>query len=140
MTAIEEVDWLPLLRSKKKLDREKGLTQLKAILGSGPLEESERERLETCAFELISSLISPWEEKHGGLMAAALLVPLASEGFCEKIKGEVPLLMENHDYRVANGGCCIVIYNYYISHARAFPSCWTRHLYSCERTHNLVEV
>ena len=111
MTAI---GWFPLLRSKKKLDREKGLTQLKAVLGSGPLEESERERLETCVFELISSLIAPWEEKHGGLMAAALLVPLASEGFCEKINGEVPLLMENDELRIrlATGGCGIVICNY----------------------------
>ena len=107
MAALEEADWVPLLRSKRKLDREKGLAQLKAVLGSGPPEEGERERLEMCVLDLVSSLTSPWEEKHGGLMAAALLVPLSSEGYREKIKGEVPLLMENEELRIrlATGGC-----------------------------------
>ena len=109
MATVEEPDWLPLLRSKKKLEREKGLAQLKAVLGGGSLAEGERRRLETCVLDLVSSLTSPWEEKHGGLMAGALIVPLASEGFREKIKGEVPLLMENEELRIrlATGECDI---------------------------------
>ena len=95
-----EPEWLNLLRSRKKLDRERGLSQLKAVLDTEFLEEGEKSKLESCIFDLLSSLTAPWEEKHGGLMAAGILVPTASERFCDLVKGEIPLLLEHQESRI----------------------------------------
>ena len=101
-----ETEWLNLLRSRKKLDRERGLSQLKSVLETEFLEEEEKSKLESCIFDLLSSLTAPWEEKHGGLMAAGVLVPTASERFCDLVKGEIPLLLEHQESRIrlAAGG------------------------------------
>ena len=95
-----ESEWLTLLRSKKRLEREKGLLQLKVIVEGGSLEEGERKRLETTICDRLSSLITPWEEKHGGILAAVLLVSSASNEFCRRIRGEIPLLLEDEESRV----------------------------------------
>ena len=100
VTASEEPEWLALLRSRKKLDRERGLSQLKAVLDTECLEEDEKNKLESCIFGLFSSPAAPWEEKHGGLMAAVVLVPTASERFCDLVKGEIPLLLEHQESRI----------------------------------------
>ena len=99
-TAPEEPEWLALLRSRKRLDRERGLSQLKAVLDTECLEEDEKNRLESCIFGLFSSPAAPWEEKHGGLMAAVVMVPTASERFCDLVKGEIPLLLEHQESRI----------------------------------------
>ena len=98
MAAHQQVDWLTLLRSKRKLDRERGIMQLKEILNTDILEEGEKNRLESTIFGLLSS--PPSEERHGGLMAATLLIPWASEQFCERVKGEIPSLLENEEFRI----------------------------------------
>ena len=90
-------EWLVLLQSKRRLDREKGLQQLQQQVNESKLGEDERRESER---ELVSSLTSSWETKHGGLMAASVLLPGSSPQFVEKMKGEVPLLLEYDESRV----------------------------------------
>lgn len=95
-----ERPWLTLLRSKKRLERERGLHELKLQVDEGRLREEERRQGEGDVLELVTSFTCSWEAKHGGLMAACVLLPKASEEFCEKLKGEVPLLLEYNESRV----------------------------------------
>ena len=92
--------WLALVQSKKRLDREKGLQQLQESVNEGRLGEEERREGERVVSDLVTSLTSPWEAKHGGLMASTVLLPGASPQFMEKMKGEVPLLLEYDESRV----------------------------------------
>ena len=91
---------LALLQSKRRLDREKGLQQLQQQVNEGKLGEDERRESEREVLELVTSLTSSWETKHGGLMAASVLLPGSSPQFVEKMKGEVPLLLEYDESRV----------------------------------------
>ena len=86
--------------SKKWLDHEKGLQQLQQSVAEGRLGEEERREGEREVRELVTSLTSSWEAKHGGLMAATVLLPGASPAFMEKMKVEVPILMEYDESRV----------------------------------------
>ena len=88
------------MQSKKRLDREKGLQQLQESVNEGRLGEEERRKGEREVSELVTSVTSPWEAKHGGLMAATVLLPGASPQFIDKMKGEVPLLLEYNESRV----------------------------------------
>ncbi len=97
---LEKSEWLALLRAKRRLDREKGLSRLKALLEGGSLDEGARLRLETIILARVSSLTVPWEEKHGAILAAILLTESASEGLCEGLENEIPLLLENEESRV----------------------------------------
>ena len=99
--------WLSLLQSKKRLDREKGLKQLQQSVAEGKLGEEEKREGEREVGELVTSLTSTWEAKHGGLMAATVLLSGASPAFMEKMKGEVPVLLEYDEPRVrlAAGQC-----------------------------------
>lgn len=95
-----EREWLGLLQSKKRLDRERGLQELKQLVDEGRLHGEERGKSEEDVLELITSLSSSWEAKHGGLMATTVLLPHASRDFCDKLKGEIPLLLEYDESRV----------------------------------------
>ena len=109
--------WLSLLQSKKRLEREKGLHELKIQVEEGRLGEDERRSSEDAVLELVTSLTCSWEAKHGGLMAACVLLLNSQERFCEKLKGEIPLLLEHNESRVrlAAGTCtCACIYTMYI--------------------------
>ena len=92
--------WLALVQSKKRLDREKGLQQLQESVNEGRLGEEERREGERVVSDLVTSLTSPWEAKHGGLMASTVLLPGASPQLMERMKGEVPLLLEYNESRV----------------------------------------
>lgn len=96
-----DAEWLTLLRSKKRLDREKGLNQLKLMVTSSPVE-GQCDKIEGELLGLILSLVGPWEERHGGLLAAGIMIQTgaASQKFCEKIKGEIPLFLEDSESRV----------------------------------------
>ena len=96
----QDIAWLALVQSKRRLDREKGLQQLQESVNEGRLGEEERREGEREVSELVTSLTSPWEAKHGCLMAATVLLPGASPQFVEKMKGEVPLLLEYDESRV----------------------------------------
>ena len=97
-------DLFTLLRSKKKLDRERGLNQLKVqIIPSLPgVQCDEKNFIEDELLRLVLSLAAPWEERHGGLLAAGILIQTgaASQHFCNKIKGEIPLFLEDSESRV----------------------------------------
>ena len=92
--------WLSLLQSEKRLEREKGLHELKIQVEEGRLGEDERRSSEDAVLELVTSLTCSWEAKHGGLMAACVLLPNSQERFCEKLKGEILLLLEHSESRV----------------------------------------
>ena len=94
------IPWLALVQSNKRLDRERGLQQLQESVNEGRLGEEERREGERVVSDLVTSLTSPWEAKHGGLMAATVLLPGASPQFMEKMEGEVPLLLEYDESRV----------------------------------------
>ena len=98
----EEGDWAALIRSRKKLDRDRGISELRAALESGKLPTQRRESLERELLGLVSSLGVAWEEKHGGLMAVRLLVQkgTASSEFCERLQREIPQLLEHEEARV----------------------------------------
>ena len=100
MSTTEHIPWLALVQSKKRLDRERGLQELQQCVKEGILEEEERRESEREVSELVTSLTSTWEAKHGGLMAATVLLPGASPGFMEKMKGEIPVLLEYDESRV----------------------------------------
>ena len=96
-----EGKWQSLLQSKKRLERERGLAELKVLVEGGKLgDEGERREREGQILELVTSLTCPWEAKHGGVMAACILLTNASEEFYEKLKGEVPLLLEHNESRI----------------------------------------
>ena len=92
--------WLTLLQSKKRLDRERGLQQLQVLVDGECLSDGERKKAEGDILEIVTSLSCSWEAKHGGLMAASVLLPKASQNFVEKLKGDVPLLLEYDESRV----------------------------------------
>ena len=98
-------DWLTLLGSKKRLDREKGLNKLKLLL-QVPANEGTQDNvllsIEAKLLELVLSLTSPWEERHGGLLAAGMVIQTgtASQQFCDRIKGEIPLFLEDPESRI----------------------------------------
>ena len=92
--------WLTLLKSKKRLERERGLQQLQALVDEGKLSEDERKKSEEDVLQLVTSLSLSWEATHGGLMAASVLLSRASHEFLEKLVGEVPLLLEYDESRV----------------------------------------
>ena len=69
-------------------------------MNESKLGEDERGESERGVLELVTSLTSSWETKHGGLMAASVLLPGSSPQFVEMMKGEVPLLLEYDESRV----------------------------------------
>ena len=110
--------WLSLLQSKKRLEREKGLHELRLQVEEGRLGEEERWKSEDAVLELVTSLTCSWEAKHGGLMAACVLLPKAQEQFCEKLKEEVPLLLEHNESRVRlAAGTCTCIFESLVFYA-----------------------
>ena len=101
-TSENTQEWTVLLSSKRRLDREKGLTALKTLLASSNLQAEDKEKIETHVLSLITSLVRPWEDRHGGLMATALILEsgVATSGFSRQVTSSVPLLLEEKESRV----------------------------------------
>ena len=97
---LMEKAWLALLQSKKRLDRERGLQHLQLLVDENKLTDDERKKSEEDVLQLVTSLLSSWETKHGGLMAASVLIPKASDEFLGKLKGDIPILLEYDESRV----------------------------------------
>lgn len=95
-------EWTVLLSSKRRLDREKGLTALKTLLASSNLQPEDKEKIEAHVLTLITSLVGPWEDRHGGLMATGLILEsgVATSGFSRQVTSSVPLLLEETESRV----------------------------------------
>ena len=94
--------WLVLIRSKKSLDREKGVNELIQIYNSSLVKLKCDHSVERQLLDIILSPSAPWEERHGGLLAAGVMIQnrAASKHFCESIKREIPLFLENSESRV----------------------------------------
>ena len=92
--------WVAESPAKQEDTRPWERSQFKAVLDTEFLEEGEKSMLESCIFDLFSSLTAPWEERHRGLMAAGILVPTASKRFCDLVKGEIPLLLQHKESRI----------------------------------------
>ncbi|XP_064405972.1 uncharacterized protein LOC135351009 [Halichondria panicea] len=95
-------EWTVLLSSKRRLDREKGLTALKTLLASSNLQPEDKEKIEAHVLTLITSLVGPWEDRHGGLMATGLILEsgVATSSFSRQVTSSVPLLLEETESRV----------------------------------------
>ena len=104
MSTVHNAGWLPLIRSKKRLDREKGISQLELMLNQSisDIQSEDKNEIESELLRLVLSLTSPWEERHGGLLASGIMIHsgTASQQFCDRIKGEIPLFLEDSESRV----------------------------------------
>ena len=114
---------LLLLRSKKRLDRENGLSKLKLLLQD--VQDEVIVSIEAKLLELVLSLISPWEERHGGLLAAGIMIQTgaASQQFCDRIKGEIPLFLEDPESRIRIAAGMVLNFKFHIRSliVRAIP-------------------
>ena len=101
-------EWTSLIASKKRLDREKGLEVLKTLLTSPDIKQEEKNAIETHLTSLITSVVGPWEDRHGGLMATGLVLDTGtgSNDFIRQVNSTVPILLEEEESRVriAAGG------------------------------------
>ncbi len=97
-----EEEWTVLLSSKKRLDREKGLAAMKTQLAAQDLREEDKKSIETHILFLVTSMIGPWEDKHGGLMATGLILEsgVGSSGFSDQVRSTLPILLEETESRV----------------------------------------
>ena len=87
------------LKSKRRLEREKGLLQLKKLLNTSSISPDELQKLQETLLSSFSS--ATWEEIHGAVMAAILLVPVVSGGeWTDRVKKEVPQLLQHKETRV----------------------------------------
>ena len=93
---------LTYLKCNKRLEREKGISELKQLVDSGYLSSIDQDQLESKLTSILSSLDGPWEEKQGALMASCLLVEKnkAGEVFMRRLMELVPSLLENIESRV----------------------------------------
>lgn len=87
------------LKSKRRLEREKGLLQLKNLLKTSSISPDELQKLQEALLSSFSS--TTWEEIHGAVMAAMLLVPVVSgEEWTARVKKELPQLLQHKETRV----------------------------------------
>ena len=104
MSSSDCQEWFDLLKSKKRLDRERALNQLRSLVTPKRLDEASdfKTSIESKILEVILSLATPWEERQGGLLAAGIMIQaaVASEHFCETIKGVIQLYLEDPESRV----------------------------------------
>jgi hypothetical protein len=90
-----------LLSSNKRLEREKGVLELKRLIEAG-CNESELAGLSATIGHKVTSNDVKWEELHGYLMAACLLVEKeqASDGIKAQLKQSIPSLLEHNESRI----------------------------------------
>ena len=90
---------LDYLKCNKRLEREKGVSELKKLIEAGSIVSSDLERE---LLERLASVERIWEEKHGALMAACLLVEKkqANETLRNQLKQLIPSLLEHSESRI----------------------------------------
>ena len=94
---------LQLFGSKKRLERENGINKLKELYDFDTITFEENERLcDTLKEWITPSPDCPWEKRHGGIMAVAVLVEKkkANDSFIDHIKDVIPGLLEDNESRV----------------------------------------
>ena len=93
-----------LLGSRKRLERENGISKLKQLYESDAISSEEDARLKDTLKEWISTSDNQtsWEKRHGAIMAVAVLVEKkkANDSFIDYIKSIIPGLLEDHESRV----------------------------------------
>ena len=100
-SGVMDSAYLPFLRSKQKLERDKGLEIIKDILKSPSKDDISA--LEKNILKLVPiTEEGSWEEIHGGLLACALMLEagLGSDELCKEIQGIVPQMLEHQEPRV----------------------------------------
>ena len=92
---------LQLIGSKKRLERENGINKLKELYDTMTSDENQR-LCDTLKEWITPSPDCPWEKRHGGIMAIAVLVEKkkASDSFIDHIKNVIPGLLEDNESRV----------------------------------------
>lgn len=106
-----DLSWLSLIGSKKRIEREKGIGELKQSLKSTvKCHESTLKQL----LDVIVSSSASWEERHGGLLAAGVIIQnkAASQQFSESIKKNIPVFLEDPESRVRNAAGENLVYMY----------------------------
>ena len=86
------------LKSKRRLEREKGLSQLKNLLNASSISPDELQKLQETLLSSFSS--TTWEEIHGAAMAAILLVPVSGEEWTARVRRELPQLLQHKETRI----------------------------------------
>jgi hypothetical protein len=87
--------YLSALRSKKKLERDKGLEIVKEVLRSA--KGGDIVKLEANILELLG-LTGGWESTHGALCASALMLEagICSDEFYKEVEKTVPALLDHN--------------------------------------------
>ena len=98
---------LPLLKCKKRLEREKGLSELKKLIETNQALPEDLKDLQSSLSVILTSSSSldgsnAWEEKHGALLATNLLIDKkkATEEFKDSFIGLVSHLLEHNESRI----------------------------------------
>ncbi|XP_019856793.1 PREDICTED: uncharacterized protein LOC100631796 [Amphimedon queenslandica] len=95
---------LSLLKCKTRLEREKGLSELKKLIETNQALPEDLKDLQSSLSVILSSSdeSNTWEEKHGALLATNLLIDKkkASEEFKDNLKGLVSHLLEHNESRI----------------------------------------
>lgn len=95
--ALEGV--LQAICSSKKLDRDKGISSLRALIDGSTEKEKLFEQLESHVLAVLKKN-ERWESSHGCLMAACALVQHATVQFSEEILSLLPTMLEDREPRV----------------------------------------
>ena len=92
------------LKANRRLERDKGLAELKSLLQSDGLSSSELEDVESSLACSLMSTDCCWEELHGATLAASVLVcqNKAKQDFVVKLRTFLPALMDHEQSRVRN--------------------------------------
>ena len=94
------LDFVSCLKSKRRLERDKGLSQLRNLLSSNSLSAEVLKQLQETFLSSLSSTSTTWEEKHGALMATILLLPVSADQWAVRVRKELPQLLQHKETRV----------------------------------------
>lgn len=94
------LDFVLCLKSKRRLERDKGLSQLRNLLSSNSLSAEVLKQLQETFLSSLSSTSTTWEEKHGALMATILLLPVSADQWAVRVRKELPQLLQHKETRV----------------------------------------
>ena len=93
---------LTSLRSNRRLEREKGISELQKLIDKDVLPSDDLDNLKESMLEVLNNPLSTWEEKHGAIMATCLLVKRMNidDVFVNAIKRLIPELLEHVESRI----------------------------------------
>ena len=93
---------LTSLRSNRRLEREKGISELQKLIDKDVLPSDDLDNLKESMLEVLNNPLSTWEEKHGAIMATCLLVKRKNidDVFVNAIKRLIPELLEHIESRI----------------------------------------